>query len=132
MRRFVSAVCVVLVAGACAAEDPVATEPRPDQTVTIPSENTTTTAALVETPDASVVTIEGFSFGPPVDVPVGSTITVVNRDPAVHTWTSDDGLFDSGNLATDEEFTHVFDTPGEFGFFCVIHPGMTGSITVSG
>ena len=61
---------------------------------------------------------------------VGTEVEVENRDTAAHTWTSVDGVFDSGNLGNGDTFTFTFDTPGEYEFFCSIHPDMKGSITV--
>jgi plastocyanin len=78
------------------------------------------------------IVISGFSFGEPITVAVGETVTIRNEDAAAHTWTSDDGLFDSGTLAEGEEFTITFDEPGEFSFLCEFHPSMVGTITVTG
>jgi len=96
---------------------------------------TTTTTTLATTTTTAVageaqIEIEGFSFGSPLRVTVGTAVTVVNRDSVSHTWTSRGGVFDSGTLAPGDRFTYVFDQPGEFAFFCRIHPSMTGSITV--
>ncbi len=81
---------------------------------------------------AAEIVISGFSFGEPITVAVGETVTIRNDDAAGHTWTSDDGLFDSGTLGQGEEFTITFDEPGEYSFFCEFHPAMTGTITVTG
>jgi len=59
-------------------------------------------------------------------------VTVRNLDATAHTWTSRIGLFNSGNIAGGAVFTHVFDTAGDYEFFCSIHPDMTGEITVTG
>jgi len=37
--------------------------------------------------------------------------------------------FDSGSLSAGS-FSHTFATPGTFGYLCIWHPGMTGTITV--
>src|SRR5262245_20384686 len=44
------------------------------------------------------IVISRFSFGDPITVPAGTTVTVRNDDSTIHTWTSDDGLWDSGPL----------------------------------
>lgn len=86
-----------------------------------------------ETPAGEVeITIENFSFGDPITAGVGDTILVINEDGVAHTWTSDDEVFNSGSIGPDGRFTFRFDEPGEYGFFCSIHPTMTGSIKVSG
>ena len=42
--------------------------------------------------------------------------------------------WDSGNIAGGASFTHTFDTPGQYVYFCIPHEmlGMVGRITVSG
>jgi len=81
---------------------------------------------------AAVITISGFSFGNPVTIAVGQRVLVTNDDPFSHTWTSADGVFDSGSLGQGDEYTTTFDEPGEYPFFCRIHPEMSGIITVAG
>jgi len=100
-----------------------------DATTTAPAADTTSTTAPAG--DATIA-IQGFAFGDPLTVSVGEEVTVVNEDSTAHTWTSSDGLFDSGSLTAGAEFTHTFDAAGEYDFFCGIHPQMTGSITVEG
>ncbi len=91
-------------------------------------ESPTTTAASAD----ADITIVGFSFTGATSVPVGSTVAVTNEDAVGHTWTSDDGIWDSGTLSSGDTFQFTFDEPGEYNFFCKIHPSMTGSITVDG
>jgi plastocyanin len=88
-------------------------------------------------PDAAAtprqVIIDNFTFGPPeLTVPVGATVTWVNRDDVPHTATSTakPRAFDSGTLDTDGTFTHRFTAPGTFQYFCAVHPRMTGRIIV--
>lgn len=78
------------------------------------------------------VTISGFAFQGPETASVGDTVTVTNEDAMGHTWTSVDGVFDSGSLARGESFEYTFEEVGEFDYFCAIHPEMTGTITVGG
>lgn len=82
--------------------------------------------------DGATITISGFSFGEPLTVAAGTEVTVVNEDQATHTWTSNQGLWDSGNLAPGASFSHTFEEPGEYPFFCAIHSNMGGSVTVTG
>lgn len=63
-------------------------------------------------------------------VPVGTTVTWVNRDDQMHTATAVDGSFDSGFLAEGEPFSQTFDTPGEYEYFCTPHPWMRARIVV--
>ena len=70
-------------------------------------------------------------------VEAGTTVVWYNYDIAAHTVTSgtpggDVGsLFDSGIMAPDAEFEWEFSEPGEYDYFCILHPWMTGSVSVS-
>jgi plastocyanin len=77
------------------------------------------------------VKIDNFSFGPAaLTVPVGTTVTWTNRDDIPHTVVSNDGVFKSKVLDTDEKFSYTFAKPGTFPYFCSIHPKMTGKVVV--
>ena len=82
-------------------------------------------------PTDVAATIQGFAFVPPVlEIVAGDSITWTNLDGAPHTVTSDTGLFDSGTLTTGESWSMTFDEPGEYPYFCAIHPFMTGLVVV--
>ena len=71
------------------------------------------------------------SFDPPqISVPTGSTVFWTNDDSIQHTVTSDEGLFDAGPISPGDTFENTFDSAGEFGYHCAIHPFMTGVVTV--
>ncbi len=130
---------LVLVAAACGDDDDAATTTTGATTTeaTTTTEAPTTTAAPSTTgadtgSSSATITISDFDFGDPITVSAGETVTVVNEDGTSHTWTSAAGLWDSGTLAQGEEFSFTFEEPGEYTFFCQIHPSMTGSITVTG
>jgi plastocyanin len=93
---------------------------------------TTTVPAPGDTAPTAVITISGFDFGDPISVTVGQTVEVRNDDGTPHTWTSTDGLFDSGPIAAGDSFTYSFAAPGVYPFMCEIHTSMTGEITVTG
>jgi amicyanin len=77
------------------------------------------------------VKIDNFSFGPAaLTVAVGTTVTWTNRDDIPHTVVSDDKAFRSKVLDTDEKFSFTFTKPGTYGYFCSIHPKMTGKVVV--
>ena len=77
------------------------------------------------------VKIDNFSFGPAaVTVAVGTTVTWTNRDDIPHTVVSDEKVFKSKVLDTDEKFSFTFAKPGTYGYFCSIHPKMTGKVVV--
>jgi plastocyanin len=77
------------------------------------------------------VSIDNFTFKPDVvAIPVGGKITWTNRDDVPHTVKSNDGSFTSAALDTDRTFTRVFAAPGEYAYFCSIHPHMTARVIV--
>jgi plastocyanin len=73
-----------------------------------------------------------LSFDPPeINVPTGSIVSWTNADSIQHTVTSDEqGLFDAGPISPGDTFENVFDSAGEFGYHCAIHPFMTGVVMV--
>jgi plastocyanin len=81
---------------------------------------------------SSEIVISGFAFSEDITVPVGTTVVVRNDDSAPHTWTADDGAFDSGNIDGGGTFEFTFTEAGTFAFHCNVHPSMTGTITVTG
>jgi plastocyanin len=82
-------------------------------------------------PGASEVKIDNFVFNPAVvTVKAGTQVTWINKDDIPHTVDSTDGKFKSNALDTDDKFQFSFTTPGEYPFFCRMHPKMTGKIIV--
>lgn len=83
-------------------------------------------------PAAVTVRIDNFTFdAQTITVPVGTTVTWVNQDDIPHTVVSDDkATFRSKVMDTDDRFSFTFNTPGAFGYFCSIHPHMTGKVVV--
>ena len=78
------------------------------------------------------IVVDNFSFAPAAaSVPVGSTITWTNRDDVPHNIVSTERTFKSPVLDTGERFTHRFDAPGTYKYFCSLHPKMTGQIVVT-
>ena len=77
------------------------------------------------------VKIDNFVFGPTaITVPVGTTVTWINRDDIPHTVVSTEKAFKSKVLDTDEKFSYTFTKAGEYPYFCSIHPKMTGKVVV--
>lgn len=77
------------------------------------------------------VKIDNFSFGPAaITVAAGTTVTWTNRDDIPHTVVSDEKVFKSKVLDTDEKFSYTFTKPGTYGYFCSVHPKMTGKVVV--
>jgi plastocyanin len=91
---------------------------------------------LLATPALSAeeakVTIDNFTFSPAtLSVKAGATIIFVNHDDLPHNVVDANGGFRSKALDTDETFARVFDKPGEFVYFCGLHPQMQGKIIVT-
>lgn len=90
------------------------------------------------TPTSNEIDMEGISFLPGnLTVEVGATVVWINKSNVIHTITSGtdgthDGLFDSGNIAADEQFSYTFSEVGTYPYYCIPHvnQGMTGTITV--
>jgi len=79
------------------------------------------------------VTIDNFVFEPArVTVKAGTTVTWTNRDDIPHTVAAKERLFKSKVMDTDESYSFTFSTPGEYTYFCSLHPHMTGTIVVEG
>jgi nitrite reductase (NO-forming) len=86
-------------------------------------------------PGSSSLTTDAYQPNP-VQVGVGDTITWTNDDSQPHTATSGeavtpDGRFDSGIMAPAATFDFTFTEAGEYPYFCLLHPNMVGTVSVS-
>ena len=88
--------------------------------------------AVAEVHAADVeVKIDNFTFGPQqVNVKVGDTVIWTNRDDIPHTVMSKTMIFRSKVMDTDDKFSFTFTRPGNYPYFCSLHPHMTGAIVV--
>lgn len=72
-----------------------------------------------------------------ISVKVLDSVRWENADTAAHTVTSGtveqghDGLFDSGLIPTGGGFQYQFTEVGNYEYFCLVHPWMTGMVTVT-
>ena len=77
------------------------------------------------------VKISNFTFDPAsLEIPPRTKVTWTNHDDQPHTVTSTQKLFASPPLDTDDHFSFTFATPGEYAYYCKIHPRMTGKVVV--
>jgi len=77
------------------------------------------------------VRIDNFSYTPStLVVAPGTTVTWTNDDDDVHTVVEKERKFRSAALDTNDTFTQTFTTPGEYDYFCSLHPQMAGKIVV--
>ena len=80
---------------------------------------------------AAAVKIDNFRFGPQtLTIAAGTTVTWTNNDDVPHTVVSDDKLFKSKALDTDDKFTYTFAKPGTYNYFCSVHPKMIAKVVV--
>jgi nitrite reductase (NO-forming) len=103
----------------------------------ISSSNNTNEVSIVK----NAATLGDKSYSPnPLIVETGNTVTWTNMDNIVHTVTSGEPntvntgeLFDSGLTALimpSKSFSHKFIHPGEFSYFCRVHPTMLAEVRV--
>ena len=87
-------------------------------------------AAPAPAPAASV-SIANFTFKAQVlTVKPGTTVTWTNADDIPHTVTSTSGAFKSKVLDSGDKFSFTFAKAGQFGYYCALHPHMTGTVIV--
>jgi plastocyanin len=80
---------------------------------------------------ATEVRVDNFTFGPgTLTVAVNSTVTWINKDDVPHVIASNDGLFKSKTLDTDDKYSYAFTKAGTYSYYCSIHPKMVGKIVV--
>jgi plastocyanin len=88
-------------------------------------------AQQVAAVSAPVVSIDNFAFNKDtLTVPAGTKVTWTNHDDMLHTIVDETKSFKSDPLDSGDSFSHVFDKPGTYKYFCSLHPHMTGTIIV--
>ena len=70
-----------------------------------------------------------------VEIYSGEPVVWINADSAAHTITSGlpaapDALFDSGMIMPNQTWEFVFTDSGEYDYYCMVHPWMTGKVVV--
>jgi plastocyanin len=105
----------------------------PDGSVPPPSPTRQPPPLASAQPGVTDVRVVDLAFDPAVvNIPVGGTIRFTNLGAAIHTATALDGSFDSGFLATNEAWEHVFGASAIVDYVCALHPSMVGTIIVGG
>ena len=79
--------------------------------------------------------IRNFAFGE-VTVDAGSEVVWSNSDSVAHTVNAGSQAspltaFTSGVFAPGESYSVTFDEPGEYRYFCSLHPDMSGTVIVN-
>lgn len=105
--------------------------------------NNTNSSSLITSANPIATIVKGapllreFAFQPnPLIIQKGSTVTWNNQDVVTHTVTSGHGFsdpqmgkqFDSGLIG--KTYKHIFKKPGEYPYFCQVHPMMQGKVIV--
>jgi plastocyanin len=109
-----------------------------DQTVvlagvpTLPTDNLTNSNGVAQIPIVEGAYTEGSnSFGATAtNVYAGTVVTWVNNDIVHHDIVSDQGYWDSLDLAPGATFSWTFKNAGSFSYHCKDYPNMTGLVIV--
>jgi len=81
---------------------------------------------------SAIIDVEQFAFSPAaLTVTKGSSVTWRNKDDTPHNIVASDHSFASPAIDGGESYSHSFDKPGTYQYFCRLHPRMVGSITVT-
>ena len=83
-------------------------------------------------PTSNKVAIAGMGFHPAViRVNTGEEVTWTNNATMLHTVTGqNDGKLSSQRMGRGSMFSHTFEQPGLYPYYCVLHPSMTGTVIV--
>jgi len=82
--------------------------------------------------DTVHVGIKDFMYTPmTVTVPVGTTVQWINLDDIPHTVVEKNKAWRSPALDTNDTYTHTFDKPGTYEYFCGLHPQMVAKVIVT-
>ena len=78
------------------------------------------------------VTIAAMQFQPAtIRVKAGEEVTWKNTAAMPHTVTGrEDGKLSSARLDQGSMFSHTFEQPGTYTYYCALHPSMTGQVIV--
>jgi plastocyanin len=88
-------------------------------------------AVLKAAAGVATVQIDNFAFAPAtLTVTAGTTVTWKNDDDDAHSVVEKARKFKSAALDTDDTFSQTFTAPGQYEYFCSIHPHMVGKIVV--
>ncbi|OHX11487.1 amicyanin [Chromobacterium sphagni] len=88
-------------------------------------------AAAWAAPATITIDIAKFAFNPKeISVAPGTRVVWINRDDTPHTVSGRDKTFASKALDTDDKYEYTFANAGDFNYYCVVHPYMTGTVHV--
>ncbi len=105
------------------------TAPTPVPTTSPPPPPASTTITVTIPMGASVLTTTAFAPNP-LTASVGTTLTFFNNDTATHDATDVGKSFATGFIAPGGSATVTLRSAGSFEYYCTLHPGMTGRLTI--
>jgi plastocyanin len=117
-------VCLVALAGCGGGSSSPTPTPTPTPT---PGGTSPTTVSI---PLGASGQTTGAYVPDSINVSVGTTVKWTNNDAIAHDVTSKNNLFFSGNMGPGATFSQTFQSTGTFPYYCTIHSGMTGTVTV--
>src|SRR5688572_32968271 len=79
-------------------------------------------AARLTAQASKAVAVIDSAFQPTsLSIAAGTSVTWTSSGATAHTSTSDDALWDSGQLSS-QSFVRTFTTPGTYAYHCTFHP----------
>jgi plastocyanin len=126
MRRILVAVCAVLAltlgVAACGGDDDSG------------GGGSTSTSAAASSGGGVTIKMQNIQFAPKdTTVKVGQKVTWTNDDSTDHNVTADSGAdFKSKDFGKGSTFEFTADKAGTIKYECTLHPGMTGTLNVTG
>jgi plastocyanin len=121
---FTSMVQLTCCGGSNSSPAPAAPTPTP-----APAPGGTSSVTVTMPPGSEFLTQTAYSPNP-LTVSVGTTVTFVNNDIVAHTATSQNNLWDTGDIPSGQSHSLTFQSTGSFPYYCIYHPRMVGTITV--
>ena len=96
-----------------------------------PMQSSTTPAPVASSGPAAVVHMHDFSFDPEtVTIQAGQSVQWINDDAIFHSATADDKSWNSGELDQGRSYTHTFEKPGTYEYYCDDHSYMQAAVVV--
>jgi plastocyanin len=126
MRRILVALCAVLAltlgVAACGGDDDSG------------GGGSTSTSAAASSGGGLTIKMQNIQFAPKdTTVKVGQKVTWTNDDNTDHNVTADSGAdFKSKDFGKGSTFEFTADKAGTIKYECTLHPGMTGTLNVTG
>lgn len=126
MRRILVALCAVLAltlgVAACGGDDDSG------------GGGSTSTSAAATSGGGVTIKMQNIQFAPKdTTVKVGQKVTWTNDDSTDHNVTADSGAdFKSKDFGKGSTFEFTADKAGTIKYQCTLHPGMTGTLNVTG